>query len=40
MKMMKVDIWSDVRCLFCYIGKHKFENALEQFPNKIQVEVV
>lgn len=37
---MKVDIWSDVRCPFCYIGKHKFENALEQFPNKAQVEVI
>lgn len=40
MKTMKVDIWSDVRCPFCYIGKHKFEKALEQFANKEQVEVV
>ncbi len=37
---MKVSIWSDVRCPFCYIGKHKFEKALEQFPNKSQVEMV
>ncbi len=36
---MTVDIWSDVRCPFCYIGKHKFEAALEEFPNKEQVEV-
>ncbi len=36
---MIVDIWSDVRCPFCYIGKRKFEKALEQFPNKEQVEV-
>lgn len=36
---MKVDIWSDVRCPFCYIGKRKFELALEQFAHKDQVEV-
>lgn len=36
---MKVDIWSDVRCPFCYIGKKKFELALEQFPQKDKVEV-
>ncbi|MCH4823378.1 DsbA family oxidoreductase [Gramella lutea] len=37
---MKVSIWSDVRCPFCYIGKKKFEDALEQFPNKDKVEIV
>lgn len=36
---MKVDIWSDVNCPFCYIGKRKFELALEQFEHKDQVEV-
>ena len=36
---MKVDIWSDVRCPFCYIGKRKFESALAQFEHKEQVEV-
>ncbi|WP_256007230.1 DsbA family oxidoreductase [Pedobacter deserti] len=36
---MKVDIWSDVRCPFCYIGKRKFEAALAQFPYKEEVEV-
>lgn len=36
---MKVDIWSDVRCPFCYIGKRKFEKALEKFPHKDKVEV-
>lgn len=36
---MTVDIWSDVRCPFCYIGKHKFEAALEKFPNKDTVKV-
>lgn len=37
--MMKVEIWSDVVCPFCYIGKREFERALERFPAKAQVEV-
>ena len=36
---MKVDIWSDIRCPFCYIGKRKFEKALEKFPHKDDVKV-
>jgi predicted DsbA family dithiol-disulfide isomerase len=36
---MKVDIWSDVRCPFCYIGKRKFEQALEHFPQRDKLEV-
>ena len=34
-----VEIWSDVMCPFCYIGKRKFEQALEQFPGNDAVEV-
>lgn len=37
---MKVEIWSDVMCPFCYIGKRKFENALQQFKNKADVEII
>jgi len=37
---MKVEIWSDVMCPFCYIGKRKFEAALAQFPDRDRVEVV
>src|SRR5688500_3768646 len=37
---MKIDIWSDVMCPFCYIGKRKFEAALEQFPQKDKIEIV
>ena len=37
---MKVDIWSDIRCPFCYIGKRKFERAMEQFAHKEHVEIV
>jgi protein disulfide-isomerase len=29
---MKIEIWSDVMCPFCYIGKRNFEKALAQFP--------
>ncbi len=37
---MKVEIWSDVMCPFCYIGKRRFENALARFPHKDDVEVI
>lgn len=36
---MKVEIWSDVMCPFCYIGKHNFEQALAKLPFKNEVEV-
>src|SRR6187402_2898432 len=38
--IMKVEIWSDIVCPFCYIGKRKFEKALENFPAREQVEIV
>ncbi|MBD2724615.1 DsbA family oxidoreductase [Hymenobacter armeniacus] len=37
---MKVEIWSDVVCPFCYVGKRKFENALKDFAHRDEVEVV
>ena len=36
---MKIDVWSDVLCPFCYIGKRKLEAALAKFPHGAQVEV-
>lgn len=36
---MKVEIWSDIVCPFCYIGKRRFEAALEKFEGKENVEV-
>jgi predicted DsbA family dithiol-disulfide isomerase len=36
---MKVDIWSDVRCPFCYIGKRKFELALAEFEHTDEIEI-
>jgi predicted DsbA family dithiol-disulfide isomerase len=37
---MQVEIWSDIVCPFCYIGKRRFEAALEQFPQKAHVQIV
>lgn len=36
---MKIEIWSDIMCPFCYIGKRRFEAALEKFSHKDKVEV-
>jgi predicted DsbA family dithiol-disulfide isomerase len=35
---IKVDIWSDVQCPWCYIGKRKFEAGAEQFGGEVEVE--
>ncbi|MFF2350758.1 DsbA family oxidoreductase [Kitasatospora sp. NPDC058115] len=37
---MRVEIWSDINCPWCYIGKARFERALERFPHRGDVEVV
>ena len=36
---MKIDIWSDIVCPFCYIGKRHLEQALEQSGLKDSVEI-
>jgi len=36
---LKVEIWSDVMCPFCYIGKRRFELALEQFPGRDDITI-
>lgn len=35
---IKVDIWSDVQCPWCYIGKRKFEGGVAQFGGDVAVE--
>ena len=35
---IKVDIWSDVQCPWCYIGKRKFEAAVAGFDGEVDVE--
>lgn len=37
---MKIEIWSDFVCPFCYIGKRKLELALKDFKYKDKVEIV
>ncbi|MBI5007665.1 MAG: DsbA family oxidoreductase [Nitrosomonadales bacterium] len=37
---MRVEIWSDVICPWCYIGKRNFEKALADFPHREQVQIV
>ncbi len=37
---MQIEIWSDVICPWCYIGKRRFEAALAAFPHKEKVHVV
>ena len=37
---MQVEVWSDVVCPWCYIGKRRLEEALARFPHAEEVEVV
>ncbi|MFC6802086.1 DsbA family protein [Deinococcus caeni] len=37
---IRVDIWSDIACPWCYVGKRRLESALAQFQHRDQVEVV
>lgn len=36
---MKIEIWSDIACPWCFIGKRRFETALNAFPHRDDVEV-
>ena len=36
---MRVDIWSDIVCPWCYIGKREFEQGLEAFAHRDEIEV-
>ncbi|MGN6252101.1 MAG: DsbA family oxidoreductase [Marmoricola sp.] len=37
---MRIEIWSDVVCPWCYIGKRRLEKSLAAFPHRDEVEVV
>ena len=37
---MRIEVWSDVVCPFCFIGKRRLERALDRFPHAADVEVV
>jgi len=37
---MRVEIWTDIACPWCYVGKARFEKALAAFPHRDDVDVV
>jgi predicted DsbA family dithiol-disulfide isomerase len=37
---MRVEIWSDIACPWCYVGKRRFETALREFEHAADVDVV
>ncbi len=39
MNKMKIEIWSDIMCPFCYIGKRRFEKSLENTALKDKVDI-
>jgi predicted DsbA family dithiol-disulfide isomerase len=39
-KKLRVDVWSDIACPWCYLGKRRLEGALQRFPHRSNTEVV
>lgn len=37
---MKVEVWSDIMCPFCYIGKRNYEAGLKQFASESNIEII
>ena len=37
---LRIDIWSDIACPWCYVGKRRLEQALGRFAHRSEVEVV
>ncbi|MGH2899868.1 MAG: DsbA family protein, partial [Solirubrobacteraceae bacterium] len=40
MSKVRVDIWADVACPWCYIGKRQLDRALARFAHRERVEIV
>ena len=40
MAKLQIDVWSDIACPWCYVGKRRLEAALAQFPHRDEVAVV
>lgn len=40
MRKLRVDVWSDIACPWCYIGKRRLEGAIARMPSPRRVEVV
>ncbi|MDB4989933.1 MAG: dsbA [Myxococcaceae bacterium] len=39
-KQLTIEVWSDIACPWCYVGKRRLEAALRDFPHRDRVEVV
>lgn len=39
MDKLRIDIWSDIACPWCYVGKRRLEQALARFPHKDDVDI-
>lgn len=37
---MRIDIWSDIVCPWCYVGKRRFEKAVARFDNRDDLQIV
>src|SRR6187401_3386597 len=40
MPELRIDVWSDIACPWCFVGKRRLEQALEQFPHAEHTQVV
>lgn len=40
MKQLRIDVWSDIACPWCFVGKRRLEAALQRFPQRDAVQVV
>ena len=40
MAKLRIDIWSDIACPWCYVGKRRLEQALARFSHRAEVEIV
>jgi len=40
MPVMRVDIWSDLVCPWCYVGKRRFEKALARLDKRDELQIV
>jgi predicted DsbA family dithiol-disulfide isomerase len=37
MAELRIDVWSDIACPWCYVGKRRLERALQEFPHEVNV---
>jgi len=40
MPKLELEVWSDIACPWCYVGKRRLESALKQFPHAAEVQLV